>query len=293
MAHKTLIGGTAYEIKGGRTLIGGTGYDVKSGRTLVGGTGYDVKFFTPNIPSFANATLSEIVSALEYHYNGLIDISDYWNVGDEKTISLAAMSAYNNVPSHPAQDVTITIIGINHDILTTPINGHTKSAITVQTKNCLYNLMWMIPGSQDNPNPFAVGWRSIEARWWCIYRFDNALPTELKNICKSVNKKTRTRPSDSTIETTEDKSFLVSAVEVFGSGINQYADSNEGTQYPYYQTASNRIKGYRTVSARAWWTRSPQKSNQSQYNYNYVTSSGTQSRTNCNSSQGFSVAFCL
>lgn len=47
MAHKTLIGGTAYEIKGGKTLIGGTGYEIKGGKTLVGGTGYNVKFGTP------------------------------------------------------------------------------------------------------------------------------------------------------------------------------------------------------------------------------------------------------
>lgn len=47
MAHKTLIGGTAYEIKGGRTLVGGTGYDIKGGRTLVGGTAYDVSFGEP------------------------------------------------------------------------------------------------------------------------------------------------------------------------------------------------------------------------------------------------------
>ena len=42
MAHKTLIGGTAYEIKGGRDLIGGTGYAKKKGRVLVNGTGYDI-----------------------------------------------------------------------------------------------------------------------------------------------------------------------------------------------------------------------------------------------------------
>lgn len=44
MAHKTLIGGTGYEITGGRCLVGGTGYNIKKGRTLVGGTGYDVEF---------------------------------------------------------------------------------------------------------------------------------------------------------------------------------------------------------------------------------------------------------
>ena len=45
--HKTLIGGTGYEIKSGRVLIAGTGYDIKKGRTLIGGTGYDIKFATP------------------------------------------------------------------------------------------------------------------------------------------------------------------------------------------------------------------------------------------------------
>ena len=46
MAHKTLIDGTAYKIKGGRDLIGGTGYSEKKGRVLVNGTGYDIPFFS-------------------------------------------------------------------------------------------------------------------------------------------------------------------------------------------------------------------------------------------------------
>lgn len=44
MAHKTLIGGTAYEIGGGRTLVNGTGYSIDKGKTLVGGTAYEVGF---------------------------------------------------------------------------------------------------------------------------------------------------------------------------------------------------------------------------------------------------------
>ena len=44
MAHKTLIGGTAYEIGGGKTLINGTGYSNDKGKTLVGGTGYELGF---------------------------------------------------------------------------------------------------------------------------------------------------------------------------------------------------------------------------------------------------------
>ena len=47
MAHKTLIGGTAYEIKGGKTLVGGTAYSIKGGKTIVGGTVHEVGFGIP------------------------------------------------------------------------------------------------------------------------------------------------------------------------------------------------------------------------------------------------------
>lgn len=43
-AHKTLVGGTAYNINGGKCMVGGTVYSIKKGRTLVGGTGYDINF---------------------------------------------------------------------------------------------------------------------------------------------------------------------------------------------------------------------------------------------------------
>lgn len=42
--HKTLVNGTAYEVKGGKCLVNGTVYSIKKGRTLIGGTGYDIKF---------------------------------------------------------------------------------------------------------------------------------------------------------------------------------------------------------------------------------------------------------
>lgn len=43
-AHKTLVGGTAYTVKGGKCLVNGTVYSIKKGRTLIDGTGYDIKF---------------------------------------------------------------------------------------------------------------------------------------------------------------------------------------------------------------------------------------------------------
>lgn len=47
MAHRILIGGTTYEIAGGKTLVNGSGYNIASGKTLVNGTAYNISFGTP------------------------------------------------------------------------------------------------------------------------------------------------------------------------------------------------------------------------------------------------------
>ena len=44
MSHKTLVGGTAYNITGGKSMVSGTAYNITGGRTLVGGTGYNIGF---------------------------------------------------------------------------------------------------------------------------------------------------------------------------------------------------------------------------------------------------------
>ena len=43
-AHKTLVGGTAYTVKGGKCLVNGTVYNILKGRTLIDGTGWDITF---------------------------------------------------------------------------------------------------------------------------------------------------------------------------------------------------------------------------------------------------------
>ena len=59
MAHKTLISGTSYAIKGGTDLIAGTSYQIWGGRTLVNGTRYEV-CFEPEI-------------GLTWYFNSVID----------------------------------------------------------------------------------------------------------------------------------------------------------------------------------------------------------------------------
>lgn len=66
-AHKTLVNGTAYEVKGGKCLVNGTVYSIKKGRTLIDGTGYDIKFSGPQTwilkeNPVKNAGMSELVA---------------------------------------------------------------------------------------------------------------------------------------------------------------------------------------------------------------------------------------
>ena len=44
MAHKTIVGGTSYAIKGGKGMVGGTSFGVKKGKTMVDGTVYEIGF---------------------------------------------------------------------------------------------------------------------------------------------------------------------------------------------------------------------------------------------------------
>ena len=41
-AHKTLVNGTAYTVKGGKCMVNGTVYNILKGRTLIDGTGWDI-----------------------------------------------------------------------------------------------------------------------------------------------------------------------------------------------------------------------------------------------------------
>lgn len=47
MSHKTMIGGTRYDIQSGRTTVSGTVYSVQNGRVMTGGTLWNIPFGAP------------------------------------------------------------------------------------------------------------------------------------------------------------------------------------------------------------------------------------------------------
>ena len=82
MAHKTLISGTAYEVKGGKCLVNGTSYDIKKGRTLINGTGEDIVFssVSPILDEKDWTTIREVSDAGQG--------ANYWSIGDRKAVTL-------------------------------------------------------------------------------------------------------------------------------------------------------------------------------------------------------------
>lgn len=81
--HKTLVNGTAYEVKGGKCLVNGTVYNIKKGRTLIDGTGYDINF-EPDVSLtwYFNQTLSIPVSTTSTTFSTRAHYE-----GDSKTIT--------------------------------------------------------------------------------------------------------------------------------------------------------------------------------------------------------------
>jgi hypothetical protein len=199
------------------------------------------------IPTWADGTIEEIENALRMHYNGAIDLTDYWSVGDKRTIHLNAMTATGVNESHHADDYEFVIIGMKHDDLVTPIGNITKAAITIQMDRILYknttdaSYSSSAPSAEDEGGYINSGgsnyggWTSCARRTWCNSVFYNAVESGIKSLIKPVVKLTSAGGQSSVINSDNDNVFLLSEIEIFGSTTHSFA--GEGSQYPYFTTA--------------------------------------------------------
>lgn len=197
--------------------------------------------------SWSDEDLSKILDA---HYNNILNISDFVSVGDKRSITLSAMEAIGVGESHVEQTVEFAIADLDHDDLTTPINGRTKAAITLAQVGLLKNGDTVENGYMHVTNTVS-SWTSCNRRAWCNDVYYNAIPTSIQSLVKAVDKLTSGGYEATAIATTSDKVWLFSEIEIFGR--TYYSKSGEGSQYPYYATDSNRIK----LGSNYWWERSP------------------------------------
>ena len=306
MAHKTLISGTAYEVKGGKCLVNGTSYDIKKGRTLINGTGEDIVFssVSPILDENDWTTIREVSDAGQG--------SNYWSIGDRKAVTLngtVGKLSLSNVTSYAF------IIGFNHNASVEGANRiHfqlAKTALTGGTDVCLcdssYNSSVSTTGyfSMNSSRTNSGGWASSNMRTAiCGTSLSSysgtiiaVIPASLRAVLKSVTKYTNNKgySSDaSAVTATTDYFFLLSVFEVFGS--ISYANSNEKNkqaQYAYYSAGNSKIK-YKhngTSTAAVWWLRSPAARNT--FNFVRVYEDGKVNSGGAFYSYGFAPGFCV
>lgn len=261
--HKTLINGTAYEVKGGKCLVNGTVYNIKKGRTLIGGTGYDITFAPPYDPVFANNTWEQIIEAC--HNNA---VPDTWKVADQKPMTINGA------------DYLIDIIGKNHDTYT----AGGKAPLTFQMHDCY--------GTTNNMNGSnkVNRWQKSDMRLTHLSGILALMPTEVQSGIREVNKRTSEGNRSPTIKTTADKLFLLSEIEIFGS--TTYSFSGEGTQYDYYKAGnSKQKKNYISGNYITWWGRSPH--NNTVYNFCCVNSNSNSTNKPQTNMFGVTFGFCF
>lgn len=262
-AHKTLINGTAYTIKGGKCMVNGTVYNILKGRTLIDGTGYDITFKPSYDPVFANNTWEQIIEAC--HNNA---VPNTWKVADQKHMTIGGT------------DYLIDIIGKNHDDYA---DGSGKAPLTFQLHDC-YKIAKAMHSTAAN----TMGWTKCSMRVEHLPIILKQMPADVQSGIREVNKISSSGGKSSSLVTTKDSLFLLSEVEVFGRAIDSH--SGEGTQYDYYKAGNSTVKNF-NGSAYDWWERSP-TDNSTRY-YCAVKSTGSAVNWSANTIHGVPFAFCF
>lgn len=203
------------------SVAAGTNYTAPANKTCA----VTVSFLKDN---FADNDWASIIAAC---HSG--SVPSTWVVGNSKTMTINGAS------------YQVDIIGKNHD---TYASGG-KAPLTFQLHDCYGETKNM-----NSSNTNSGGWTSCAMRSTHLPAILALMPTEVQNGIREVNKMTSAGSQSATINTTADKLFLLSEIEIFGSV--SYSKSGEGTQYDYYKAGNSKVKNY-NGSAINWWERSP------------------------------------
>lgn len=221
---------------------------------------------SPSFPeTFADATWEQIIDAC--HQNA---VPDTW---------VADGTCYKDMEIN-GTNYRIDIIGKNHDDYA---DGSGKAPLTFQMHDC-YGTTYAMNSSNTNSG----GWQNSAMRSTHLPAILNLMPAEVKAAIRDVQKKSSAGNQSSSIQTTDDKLFLLSEIEIFGS--RYYSVSGEGTQYAYYKAGNSKVKNL-SGSASSWWERSPFSGDS--ISFCYVYSNGSANAIGASVSYGVAFGFCF
>ncbi|MCR5791060.1 MAG: DUF6273 domain-containing protein [Lachnospiraceae bacterium] len=197
-------------------------------------------------------------------------LTDYWDIGETRSVSLAAMAATGVGESHVAQTVELVLVAKDTGVAdssnpcwnyqyVTAKTGRSYPSFIVQQKNGLANGTSGEYGNMNSLNTNSGSWNGSARRTWCNNIYYNAVPSSLRGAFKQVKVKTIAAYNGSSMQESNDYFFLPAEKEIFNSRTySNQTEANSLSQWQYYATSSNRIKKQGSSgSANYWWERSP------------------------------------
>lgn len=186
------------------------------------------------VGDFATSTWAEIKAAVQSGINGL-DLSEYWSVGDTKSVTLTT----NEV-------IELQIAGFNHDTYSDGVTA----PVTLVMKDCLNTTAPMNSSNTNNG-----GYPASAMKTWVEANIYDKLPSDLKAVVAPVKKKCYTTYNlASSLSEANYNVWLLAEAEVFDR-VTHTVSNGEGTKYPIFTDNASRIKKV-NGSASYWWLRS-------------------------------------
>lgn len=214
------------------------------------------------VPSWEFASDDEIINIISKADAGEIDLSNYWNIGDRRAVSLSAMDATGVGESHVAQTVYFVLMDANNSNYeyVTPTSGRTYCNFVVQQEDVLMlsNKTGEF-GYIDTNNGQPVSWDTCPRRTWCNSVYYNSIPSNIRSIFKQVKVKSAETYNGNTIKISNDYFFLPAEREVVGSrNRSNSTEYNSLKQWDRYTNQSYRIKYTKNgqTNKTSWFLRS-------------------------------------
>lgn len=114
------------------------------------------------------------------------------------------------------------------------------------------------------------------------------MPSAVQAAIKEVNKLASAGETSATLNTSADKLFLLSEIEVFGR--TTLSKTGEGSQYAYYLAGNSKVKNF-SGSANGWWERSPSGGYSTAFCT--VNSGGDANHSTASGAGGVAFGFCF
>ena len=193
-----------------------------------------------NLVSWTGGTDEEVAAMLDAAADGRIDLSDYWSVGDVRTIQVGSFTDGAGTV-HAAQEIDIVITSFDEYM-------GCGNLLQFDFKDALAT------GVRYDASSNAYG--TSEVKTVTLPALVEVLPTWLKDRLIEFGVLVASDGNGSITTVTGNKLALRSEVEIFPYA--QSSKTGEGSQIDYYKTSANRIKkrGH-SGSANSWWERSP------------------------------------